>query len=55
MIDIKKKKAKMLVKAYADLKATLSDDQMDKAKDLWMGRKGSCSESSTDDRSDKYS
>ncbi|NQT32961.1 MAG: hypothetical protein HQ594_04740 [Candidatus Omnitrophica bacterium] len=43
--DIKKKKAKALVAAYAGLKKVLTEDQKEKAKELWKackyGKKGS--------------
>lgn len=34
--DLKKEKAKYLVKAIADLKSILTDEQMKKAKSMWM-------------------
>jgi hypothetical protein len=34
--DLKKQKAKYLVKAISDLKSILTDDQMKKAKSMWM-------------------
>ena len=33
--ELKKEKAKYLVKQYADLKAVLTDDQLDEMKSLW--------------------
>lgn len=38
--DLKKEKAKMLVKAYADLKNILSDSQMEKIKELYKEKQG---------------
>jgi hypothetical protein len=37
--EIKKERAKYLVRAFANLKGVLSDEQCQKAKDLWLGKK----------------
>jgi uncharacterized OsmC-like protein len=37
--EVKKAKAKYLIQAFADLKGTLTEEQVKKAKDLWLAQK----------------